>query len=366
MLLKIKKNIKYILYVLIILLLVALLCFINASVKIASDTNKNTFSYIVKVRDTVEEVDKIFERAEVNVNVLADSISNSYDTSRQQDKNYNMAYIKSIDGLVKSVLVNSPGVDGDWFQLNADLPFSVTAYNWYQFKEDQFINVKDQLADTTSMNRKITPEDDPYYFDALNGKRAVWSDVYKDADTKVSMMTISAPAYKDASLVGVVGIDISTSNLQDAMKNMQLVLGNSELFLLDKNNHLILSQLSSDSNVHNTNYEFFKLFKNDIDGQVDYYDNLTKKTAIMMVLSNKYKIVISFKDSILFGGFNRLFATVYSIFALLIILIIITLISQYKMVKIKQKMTELEKPENKEASESQSNQEDENFTEEER
>lgn len=364
MLLKIKANIKYILLVLVILLLVALLCFINSSVKIASDTNRNTFSYIVKIRDTVEEIDKIFERAEVNVNVLADSISNSYDTSRQQDKNYNMVFIKSIDGLVKSVLVNSPGVDGDWFQLNADLPFSVSAYNWYQFKEDQFINVKDQLADTTSMNRKITPEDDPYYFDALNGKRAVWSDVYKDADTKVSMMTISAPAYKDASLVGVVGIDISTNNLQDAMKNMQVILGNSDLFLLDKNNNLILSQFSDDSRIHNTNLPFLKSFQNDQDGQVEYYDNLIKKTAVILNLSNKYKIVITFKNSNLFGGFDRLFRTVYAVYVLLIVLIIIILIKQFD-IKFKLKKNEFKKSENID-SDAESNQEDANSTEDER
>lgn len=365
MLLKIKENIKYILYVLIILLLIALLCFINTSVKMASETNNNTFSYIVKVRDTVEEIDKIFERAEVNVNVLADAISNSYDTSRQQDKNYNLAYVKSIDGLVKSVLVNSPNVDGDWFQINADLPFSVSAYNWYQFKEDQFINVKDQLAGTPSMNRKITPEDDPYYFDALNGKRAVWSDVYKDADTKTTMMTISAPAYKDASLVGVVGIDISTNNLQDAMKNMQLVLGDSELFLLDKKNNLILSQLLSDSKTNINNLRFLNLFQNDQDGQIEYYDNLTKKTAIMLNLSNKYKIVITFENSNLFGGFDRLFSTVYSMFALLTVLIIfMILIYQFKIININFKLPKSKKPENTD-SDVQSDQEDTDSTKEE-
>lgn len=332
-------NYKYILWIaLATLLLFWLPFFIIDTVNIASITNKNIFTYTVKVRNSVEEMDKIFERAEVNINVLADSISNSYNSSRQQDKSYNLQYIKDIDGLVKSVLTNSPGIDGSWFQLNADLPYSAQAYNWYQFRNDQFINLRDQLEDGPSANRKITPESDPYYFDAINSQGTTWSDIYIDPDTNVAMMTISTPIYKDGVLVGVVGVDISTATLQETLKNMQFTLGDSEIYLLDRKNKVIVSQLLNNSNIQNSNYSFLNLLKDNEDGQIEYYDKLTKKTAIILTLSNKYKLVISFKDKTLFGGINTLFKTIYFLFIALVATTIIALMTRVKIIITNKKL----------------------------
>lgn len=66
--------------ILVFLLLLALLSFVINSLQIASETNRNNFEYIIKIRDIDEEVDKLMERAAANVNVLADVISNSWQT----------------------------------------------------------------------------------------------------------------------------------------------------------------------------------------------------------------------------------------------------------------------------------------------
>lgn len=314
-----------------VILLLSVLLFTINSINVASTTNENIFSYTIKIRDAVEEIDKIFERAELNVNGLVDSISNSYDINKQQDKAYNMQYIKSIDSLIESVLPNSPGVDGDWFQLNADLPFSAEAYNWYEFRDEQFINVKDSFEGTPSMTRKITPEDDPYYYNALNSANPVWSDLYTDSDTKDSMMTVSAPIYKAGALVGVVGIDISTNNLQQALQNMQLIIGDSELYLLDKNNKVILSQLDNGPSTTKSNYPFLKLFTANQEGPIEYYENLTKKTAIMLTLSNKYKVVIAIENKTLFGELNNISKALYLLFILLLLSTTLIFINQYRL-----------------------------------
>lgn len=337
MLFKNIKNInykKFLLPIITLILLFGLALFIIGSINTASETSKDVFAYIVKVRDSVEEVDRIFESAETNVNVLADSISNSYDSSKQQDEKYNFQYIKSIDGLVKSVSGHSPGIDGSWFQLNADLPFSVHAYNWYQFKDDQFINVKDQFGGTPSMDRKITPDDDPYYFDAVSNQKPTWSDVYVDPDTKEAMMTISAPIYKDGKLVGVVGIDISMDTLQQVLKNTQVILYNSDLFLLDKQNKVIISQLIDNSNPTEANYKFLDLFKGKVNESVEYYDKFTKKAAVLMILSNKCKLVITFTDKILFTSLNTIFRIIYGLLILLFISIVVALINYNKISRL--------------------------------
>jgi len=316
------------------------LFFIINSGNTVSKTDQDIFAYTVKIRTAVEELDKIFERAEINVNVMADSISNSYDIREQQDKAYNLKFIAGINGLVESVLSNSPSVDGSWFQINADLPFSSEAYNWFTFKEDQFVNVRDQFEGTALMNRQITPEDDPYYYSAVSNKKPTWSDVYTDPDTKQSMLTISAPVYKEGSLVGVVGIDINVESIKQILGQMQTILGNSELYLLDKKDKVILTQLYPNSRTDN--YEFLKLFKNNDNGTVEYNDHQTKKTALLFSLSNGYKIAISIPNKGSSDETKHAPIATYVLLVLLVLLTISTTLAVANQLKINKLTEELE------------------------
>lgn len=296
-----------------------LFLFLLTSINMEAKKSQDVFAYTVKVRDTVEALDKIFERAEVNVNVMTDAIANSYDVSKQQNKSYNLHFTDGINGLIKSVLSNSPCVDGSWFQLNAALPFSARAYNWFEVQDDQFIDVKNQFVGTPSMDRQITPEDDPYYFDALADEKPVWSDIYTDADTKKAMITISSPVYNNNTLVGVVGLDISIDSLQQVLNGMQLVLGKSDLYLLNKDNKVILSQLYSETNALKDNPNYLEKFDANSEGPIEYSDGLIKKTAIKLTLSNDYQIVIAIYNEELFAGANRLISIIYALFVLLIL-----------------------------------------------
>lgn len=336
------SNIRYILWGIFVLgFLVFLLFFIFGILSEAARENQNTLSYTVKVHNAYEEIDRIFEHAEVKIDVLADSISNSYDINKQQNKAYNMNYIKKIDGLIKSVLADSPNVDGCWFQLNADLPFAVHAYNWFVFKDNIFINLRNEDEETSSPDRKITPDADPYYFSAINNQKAVWSNIYTDADTKQQMMSISAPIYKNGILIGVVGIDISIYNLQYVLETMQHILPDSELYLLDKNYNLVISQINKDSLPSKFNYDFLIKLKESNAGAIIYNEYLTKKCAIMLLLSNRYNLVISTDNKHLFSIQNKLFNTVFILYIMFSLSITIILIIQYKMDKINSKNEEV-------------------------
>ena len=313
--------------------MVSFLFFINNTIAKLSEANQNTFAYTVKVRDSVGYLDRVLERAELNVSVMGDSISYSYDASKQQNQAYNIKFVDGVGGLVKSVLSNSTGVDGAWFQLNADLPCSSYAYNWFEFKENQFINIKDQFEDSQPMGRKITPEDDPYYFNAVSSQKPVWSDVYTDADTKDSMITISSPVYKDGALVGVAGIDVSMAKLQQSMEDMCAVLGDSELYLLDKRNKVILSELPDGSASPKDSYLFLNLFGKNQAGPIEYSDRFEKKTAILLTLSNNYKMVIAINNKALFGEANHLIDIIYTLYTLLAVLFAVVFISQFKLMK---------------------------------
>ena len=340
---KFNKNIKYadvLIPIIVFLLLVGLLFFVIGSLQIVSRTNKNNFTYTVKVRNTIEEIDKIVERAEVNLDVLVSDVAISYDTSKLNNEKYNISYVNGLGTLIRSVLMNSPSIDGAWFQINADLPFSGDVYSWYESKNGKIVDLATTLQKEQFMGRKLTPEEDPYYFKAVKAKKTVWSDVYTDLETQTRMMTISEPIYRKGVLIGVAGVDISIKNLQKALKKMQSVFKGSEVFLLDENKNIVLAQLLDNTKTKNINLSFLEALKKAKSNEemVEYVDSGERKTSIMLALSNNYEVVITFPNSLIFKGFHRLFNAIYIILALLMSVAAINVFNRYKMIKINIKL----------------------------
>lgn len=344
MLFKNAKKFKYndiLVPIFVFLLLVGLLFLVMNSLQIVTQTNKNNFLYTIKIRNTVEEIDKIVERAEVNLNVITDIIIETYDVHKLYNQEYNIEYSRKIERLMRATLINSPGVDGAWYQLNANMPFANKVFAWYEIHNGKIINLKDKLEKMDLSERTLTPEEDPYYFEAVKNKKLAWSDVYTDADTKLSLVTLSQPIYKNGTLIGVVGIDISIKNLQLALKNMQKQFEGSEIYLLDKNNKLILSQLQNNEKISKDQLGFIDLFKNKNthkEAMVEFNENLMHKTAIILALSNKYNVVITFPNSIVFNGFDRLFKTIYFILFSLSVVALLNLHNRYKMIRMNRKL----------------------------
>lgn len=320
----------------VLLLLGALLLFIVNTVKLSDNDANNLFEYVVQVRSASEFLDKIFERAETNMDVMVDSISGSYDISRLQDKNYNLHFVKSTDPIVRSVLNNTPGITGAWFQLNSDFPFAVQVFNWYEFKDNQFVNINQQLQGTPSMGRKINPQDDPYYFNAIDNNGPVWSN-YKDADTNEPLLTVSAPVYNSNTLIGVAGVDISIDNLNQALSNIHLILNNTDLYLLDDKNNLMLSQMANGL-PSNGDEKFLEKVKINKNVPVGYYKDLAKRTAISITLSNNYKLVITVEDAAVFVGENSLVITAYVLLSLFVLALVFIFLLLFQMKNLQQKI----------------------------
>lgn len=334
------KYLNFAIPILVLLLLVQFLIFVISSVKIVSETNKNNFVYTIRVRNAIEEIDKILERAEVNLSLEGNVISQTYNIDKINSEEYNLDYLNKIDVLIKSALINAPGVTGTWFQLNTDVPFSRYIYSWYELRDRKFVKLR-QLDEKSQNERVLTPEDDPYYFEAVKNKKTTWSDIYTDADTNEKMISISKPVYQNTKLIGVVGVDVSIQNLLNALSNMQREFIGAEIFLLDNKGNILLSKLSKDHKIISNSYIFKELiFKQDQkqDTMIEYFDEGKNKTAIMLQLSNKYDIVITFEDKQIYDGFDRLFKTIYFIFMILFSLIVLFFINKTKLAKINEKL----------------------------
>lgn len=327
------------LLILIILLVLALLKFVINSVAIVSQTNKDNFEYTIKIKNAIEEVDKIVERSGANLDTLVYTISQTYDIDKLHDIKYNEDYIKKIDILIKSALVNLTGVNGCWFQLNVDIPFSNKIYSWYGYENNKLVRFK-QFS-----TRKLTPQNDSYYFEAVKNKKTIWSEIYNDKDNGIEMLSICSPIYKNGKLIGVVGIDISKDNLHQALRNIQRKFSNSEVFLLDSHGKVIIYQLKPNDNTKLNDRFLVSLFekitiypKGTSAKLVEYTDQGTYKTAIMLQLSNKYNIVVAFPKSEVFKGFKRLFTAIYFVFVIMTVLALIALINKKELIKINTKL----------------------------
>lgn len=336
--LRLKKEVNHtniILPILVGILLIVLLMFIINSIKVVNEQNKYNFAYAVKVRDTTEQINKIIERAQGNIQTASSIVYETYDVGKIKDAQYNLNYVKQIDALTKAMLINTPNVNGAWFVAGLDAPHWDETYTWYVYKNNKIINYRLQLTEQNRNNRRPTPEEDPYYFDAIKSKNIVWSDIYTDADSKIQMMTISRAIFKKNKLIGVVGIDISIDNLKQALKNMQKVVTNSEIFFLNKDNKIILYQLPPNEKYDAKFPNFIELFrKNNSANIVEYYDKNIKKTAILLKLSNKYNIITVFQNYQLYYQFNRMYEVIYIIFIIMVILAIANISSKRRILRM--------------------------------
>lgn len=324
-----KKN-NIIISIVFILVFFSLFRFILKTINIVSDTNQTNFSYSIKTREMVEKVDKVFETADLTLNVLAESISLSYDTNSLYDAKYNLDFLNKIDAQLKATLISNPNVDGAWFQINASLPFSFNAYSWYQNKSGKCINVKKNLEYSHPEKRDLTPTEDPYYFEALKHNKAYWSDIYVDPDLKTKMITVDKPIYKNNKLIGVVGIDLSVDKLNSILSEMRGIFKDSDVFLLDQNNNAILYSLHDAQSDNYLPPNFKLIFKNklDKDNSIVFYREFgVRKTAIMLTLVNNFRTIVTIPNNLIFKGFDKLFKIVYFTFFLLMTLTIFLLLN---------------------------------------
>lgn len=304
------------------------------SIRVFSETNETNFSYSSKVVATMEELDKIVERGEVNLDVLVDSVALIYDVNKANDFEYNKVFIERFNVLTKSALINSPGANGIWFQISTEVPNYTRLYNWHLRKGKRIIDLKKWYDKNGVSDRPLTPEEDPYYFGAVKAKKTIWSDVYRDPDTHVAMITVARPIYRKSHLIGVMGVDFSLADLVLAMQNMHRAFPSAEILLLDLKSNVILTEpvinWSKPALKHFN--QIFSSAVNKNENIVDLVDKGVKKTAVIMPISNEYHVVIMFLNSEIYKGYEQLLGS--ALFVFLILILLITRIVLYsKMVK---------------------------------
>ena len=137
----------------------------------------------------------------------------------------------------------------------------------------------------------LDPEMD-WYYAPKKSRHAMWTDVYEDSQTRVSMISYVVPLYDKDRFVGITGVDVSLTGEQNYVNSMR-VEDNGDVFLLDKKNNFITK--------NNGRVDFDVLSKYFVSRQSSdegfvfgsqytlFFKNLFNGTSIISVIPNSYR-----------------------------------------------------------------------------
>ena len=117
-----------------------------------------------------------------------------------------------------------------------------------------------------------------------------------------------------AALEGFVGLH-PYQNEADIQGAMELIFNLQELLCKVTGMSRFTLQPASGAHGEFTGMLMIKKYQNE-NAMVEYIESGIDKTAIMLDLSNKYNIVITFPNNLIYNGFDKLFNTIYLIFGI--------------------------------------------------
>ncbi len=273
---------------------------------------ENTVSNIYSELTVHSSIYEPFEIAENNTALLGDFVQNTFDLKKKDNIKYIWEYLSSLDPFIKALISKTETAQGVWFQVNPDFTDGTSKYcNWYVKRNGKIDRVIIQKA------RKLNPIEDYYYYAPLWSKKGVWTDIYIDADIKIPMITYSLPIYKDKTVIGVAGIDISLKQFNNLISDLKKKYKGSEIFILN-NKYKFITSTEFDVGIVHTNESFadykngyFKFLVEKIvfnnQGYVNYKNPLGKdKFAVFSRLPNDFIFIMTMPNEIFAKSANQL------------------------------------------------------------
>lgn len=180
-------------------------------------------------------------RAENIVKDLSGIVLGSIDVSKAKDDNYLDSYVKELSNIIKSIGDSNKGIVGLYVNLDPKFTSGNKAFDaTYVYDESK----KKSTIDTNVYKLEDYKEDNEdldWYYNPIKAKKGVWSDIYVDSESNVSMISYTMPIYSNSQLIGVAGIDISFDTLKDLILSTKIydtgnafLLSDDYKFLVDK------------------------------------------------------------------------------------------------------------------------------------
>jgi len=162
-------------------------------------------------------------RVQSSVDTMGNDIVSSFDIQKYKEnpRAYLKQYLSFIDPVLKYNAENTKGVEGAYFTVN---PYLLNEFHeiWYADKTGKGKYERLESSAQTPADMEQNKDDYAYYFTPIAQKKAVWMEPYVDPDIKVYMISYVKPLVKDGFVIGIVGADMSISDIISTIKGLKI------------------------------------------------------------------------------------------------------------------------------------------------
>lgn len=162
------------------------------------------------------QLDAYFDSIEQSVDTVVHFAEDQYNDNSDEEFT---EYVSSVRTLFQSVAHNANGVYTFYFRVDPDLGttdqgFWYTKYDSYDFEEREFTDIK--------AYDEYDREHVGWYYSPKQKGYALWLDPYANKNLGGTMMiSYVTPVYHEGTFIGVIGIDIDYSLLENRLKNIE-------------------------------------------------------------------------------------------------------------------------------------------------
>ncbi len=278
---------------------------IFSSEKIISTMAKKMLT--VNAANISKEIYNELKQVEKNVNLLGEFVldASQINTDNDLKKLKNTVYLEKtyakVRNIPKKLGISTNMCMGSYFYYNLDY---AGYYDGAWFVKEGGVFKRKFSSLTYNSN------DDPWYFEPVYNKGGLWSKPYFDTSLKIDMISYSVPFYRNGNLIGVAGMDITLSELNQRLKDIR-IYKTTDAFIIDNKYNFIAGDIyKTGDNILVRRDGFYKflvmplLFEKN--GFVEYKDEGVKKIVSFTTLPNGFILLISAPVSEILSEMNHM------------------------------------------------------------
>lgn len=266
-------------------------------------------------------------KAENIVNDICGIVLGSIEISKAKDDNYINNYQKELGNIIKNIGDSNKEIAGLYVNFDPKLTSGSTcfdvAYIYDRSKKEGIININSY----DFQDFKEDNEDLDWYYNPIKAKKGVWSDIYVDSLSKVSMISYTMPIFSSNKLIGVAGVDISFDTLKSLILSTKVYETGNAFLLSDNYNFLVDKNKTDEDNLATMNGGMYKYITDEMKNnkssiiEADYGGKPTLMSYYRM--HNGQIVGVSVPGSEVFKSLNIL---IYIIISVILIGVLISIL----------------------------------------
>lgn len=150
----------------------------------------------------------------------------------QKNPNYAQSYQEMMDPVVEEIAKTVEGIQGAYFIIDPPLTGGKEYGAWYIDLEGSGNFVKQELTPASEYDPNNPAM--AWYYGTIKAGKGSWSNPYVNMETKEEIISYTQPVFKEDTLVGLVGIDLSFAQYRKMIDDIK-IYETGYAFLLNQN-----------------------------------------------------------------------------------------------------------------------------------